>query len=312
MNKYVNAITLSLIFLIGTTSTAMAFKDKIIAIVNDQLITFQDLENYIRSTFMELSTRGYSEEQLNELMDDFQKNGLQKLIEDKLILSKANEMGIEIKKQLVDDKIKEIESKYPSEQLFIQSLVDHGATLTDLRDKILDQLKIKFILEYQVRSKILINPREVTDYYNQNLDQFKEEEKVTLESIFIQSNGDKQAAMDKAQEVLRQINAKEITFSQAAKEYSDAPAIGTVTKGTMKQDIEDVVFKLKEGDISPPISVDAGIYIFQCINKQPAQITSLEQAKERIYSYLFEVKFRERLTEWLDELKNKAYIEIKQ
>ena len=98
-------------------------------------------------------------------MRELETNGIAKLIEDKLILSKANQLSLVVRDKIVDDHLKDIKAKYPSEQVFLNSLVANGATITDLRNKLQDQMKIKYVIENQVRSKIFVNPQEVTQYY---------------------------------------------------------------------------------------------------------------------------------------------------
>ena len=80
----------------------------------------------------------------------------------------------------------------------------------------------------------------------------------------------------------------------------------------MLPELEDVVFNLKKDEISKPIEVDNGIYIFQLKNKFPAKTTALENVRNQIYNMIFQEKFQERLKDWLEKLRKKAYVEIKQ
>ena len=105
LSKWVNKLnqkTIKIIpFLICTFSLLLssplwAIEDGILAVVNDEVITHRDLQEYINATYVSLATQGYSQDKLDEVMQDMQKNGLTKLIEDKLILSRAKELGMTI------------------------------------------------------------------------------------------------------------------------------------------------------------------------------------------------------------------------
>ena len=105
-----------------------------------------------------------------------------------------------------------------------------GITTTELRKKIRDQLKIDFVVEEEIKSKIYVNPQEVTEFYQQNQDRFLKKEKFNLDSIFIDAKEDKQKAEIRAQEALKLIKQGE-DFSAVASQYSQAPSLGVVERG---------------------------------------------------------------------------------
>ena len=67
--------------------------DSIIAIVNDDVITLKDLRQYIASIVSQLRIENKSPEEIQQIMGDYEQKGLDKLIEDKLILAAANDKG---------------------------------------------------------------------------------------------------------------------------------------------------------------------------------------------------------------------------
>ena len=293
------------------TPKAFALDDAIIAIVNSEVITLRDLKDYIHNTYISLVAEGIGEDQLRSIMSDLQVNGINKLIEDKLILSKANELGLEIRDKIVDDRLAEIKKKYTSDEIFTDALIRNGATISDLRKKILEQFKIKYVIDDQVRSKIFVNPQEVTDFYERNLESYQKKERVNLDSIFITFKNDKDAARAKADEALKLIQEGK-DFTEIAKTYSESPSVGVMERGQLQPNIEEKIFKLKEGEISSAIEVPNGIYIFKLLKRFPTETAPLKEVKDGIYDLLFKKKFKDRFTKWLDKLKKNAYIEIKQ
>jgi parvulin-like peptidyl-prolyl isomerase len=250
------------------------------------------------------------DDQIQAYMKDMEVNGTNKLIEDKLILSAANNLGIEVREALVDERIAEMKTKYGSEQKLVDALIKNGATLTDLRNKILDQLKIKFIIDHEVKSKIYVNPQEVTNYYEQNKEQFSQEDSINLDSIFIAYGNDKKEALRKAVEVSKAI-AMKTNFNDLIIKYSQGPSVGIVKRGQLLPPVEEVVFNLKLNEISPLVGVENGIYVFKLIGEKPAKISSLEDVKSSIYDLLYKNKFKEQFLIWIEKLKSDAYIEIK-
>jgi len=312
MKNLTRIILIVFLTLFSFIPKSFALEDAIIAVVNDELITLKDLRDYVRSTYVGLVAEGMDDKQLKAIMADLEVNGINKLIEDKLILSKANEIGIIVRDHLIDERIAQIRKKYRSEMVFMDSLVQNGATLTDLRDKILDQLKIQFVIDHEIKSKIFVNPQEVTEFYENNKDNFQKPDRVNLDSIYIALNGSMEEARKQSQEVVSLL-AEGKSFKEVASQYSNTPAIGIVERGQTLPIIEETVFNLAEEEVSQAVEIEGtGIYIFKLIQRIPAEHASLEEVKDDISQILQKEKFKEKILAWLEQLKEDAYVEIKQ
>lgn len=311
--KKVLRVWLIMFVMIGSLApmNASAVEDAILAVVNDELITLKDLRDYVRGTYVALVAEGKKPEEIDKIMLDLEINGLNKLIEDKLLLSRANEMGLDVKDKLIEDKIDVIKQRYSSEQDFTQALIKNGATMTDLRKKVTEQLKIAFVIDHEVKKKIYVNPKEVTQYYEDNMTKFQDKEKIFVDSIFIPYNGDQDEAIKQANVALSLIKGGD-SFESVAKEYSQASSLGKVERGQLLPKIEKIVFHLDLNVPSDIVEVDNGAYIFLVTKKFSAQLASLNDVNDFITEYLFRQKFQNELLTWLASLKEDAYIEIKQ
>ena len=309
-------LILKIFFLFGlllSPTRLWAMEDTIVAIVNSDIVTLRDLHQYLNEKYWQLKTEGKSEKEIQAGMAELQSDGVNKLIDDKLVLSAATEKKIDVPEGLIDKRLTEIKSKYKSEDEFLQGLLTEGATITDLRDRIRDQLRMKFLIEQEVGAKIYVNPQEVTEYYKNHFDQFKKPERLELDSIYVRKGrapGTADATKEKITQAFDQIKGGQ-NFLEVAKKFSNTPSIGIIEKGKMLSSIEDAVFKLKEGDISDIIEVPEGFYIFKVNKKLPAEIASLEEMKHQISDDIFYDKYRVRLRKWIDKLRESAFIEIK-
>lgn len=308
--RFLRFIFISVIVLTSPLPSC-AVDDAIIAVVNDEVITLKDLRDYIRQTYVSLIAEGVEEQQLKAMMLELESDGINKLVEDRLILTRAKAIGIDVREKLIEQRLDEIKQRYPSEEVFLGALVKNGANITELRDKILDQLKIKFVVEHEVKSKIFVNPQEVTEFYEQNKDSFQKNERVNLESICITFLEDKEAARQRAKAALELIG-QGADFLEVAKQYSDTPSVGVVERGQLQPAIEEVVFNLRENEVSPLMEAGTGIYIFMLKGKIPSETAEIKEVKDQIYQFLFTKKFRDSFTQWLQRLRENAYIEIKQ
>jgi parvulin-like peptidyl-prolyl isomerase len=288
-----------------------ALEDTIVAVVNNDIITQRDLIDYYESAYFQLKSEGLSQSEIDETMAGLQKTGIKNLIEDRIMLSEANRIGLEVRRELIDKKLADIQKQYASEQDFLDALLQDGNSVTDLRNKITDQLKIKYLIEEEVKSKIFVNPQEVTDYYKANVESFKKPERMDLDSVYIPFDDAPADARAKAEQALAQLKEGK-DFAEVAKEFSKSASIGILAKGETLPEIENAVMSLNEGEISSIVEVKSGLYIFKVKKKLPAETSSIEEVKKRIYDFLFQKKYKQRYLDWLEKLKKNAYISIKQ
>lgn len=289
---------------------AFSMEDAIIAVVNDDLITLKDFKDYLNAVYIQLKTSGTPPKDMETIMKDMEMNGLERLIENKLLVSEANRIELTVNEEIIDDHIEEVRKQYPSEKEFIAGLIQNGLTISDLKKKLTDQMKANFIIDREVRSKIFINPQEVTAYYENHRAEFHEPERVNLDSIFIPWGDSKEEARRKANEAYEMLKEGE-DFRKVAQEYSKNSPLGVMVRGQMLPEIERQVFQLSVDTISPILEVGNGLYIFKLLGRSPARIAKLEDVKNRISEILSQLKFKEQLRAYLDKLKQSAYIEIK-
>ena len=304
---------LTAVFLIfpGLTPSALSVEDAIIAIVNDEVITIKDLKDYINAVYTQLKIEGrYSEEEIRGIMEKAEQDGINRLIDDRLILNAATEKGIEAKQTAINEKTAEFRSRYDSEQAFLTALAAEGLTVTDLQKRVADQLKSQFFVETEIRSTIKVNPQDVTDYYNAHIERFKKPERADLDSIFIPYNDDQAAAKETADRAYALLQSGS-AFPDVAKEFSKSPAVGMIARGQTKPDIEEKIFALSAGEFTPPMESDQGIFLFKLKQKLPEETPPLEEVKDFIAQNLFNEKLQKEMKTWLEKARDKAYIEIK-
>ena len=190
LGVFVTLVVTGLLMVIGAP-VAMAIDDGIVAIVDNEVITAKDFQDYMRGLYSQLKIEGRTDGEIREIMSEYEAKGVNQLIEDKLILAEANRQGMQIRSQSIDDRLGEITSRYPSSQEFIGEINKEGVTISDIRKKIEDQLKARYIVTRDVRDKIYVNPQDVTDYYTTHKDDFKKEARLYIQSIFVKSDSPK-------------------------------------------------------------------------------------------------------------------------
>jgi parvulin-like peptidyl-prolyl isomerase len=276
--------------------------DNIIAIVNDDIITKRDLEEFENFLRMQLSAELKGPE-LEKRIQTLKPDMLDKLIDDCLILQEAKKGKVKIDEGRVKDRIEEIKKRYGSDLSFQQSLSQEGLTQADLEQKIRDQMLMSGIIESQIRSKIRVNPTEVTDFYNQHPQNFILPQGREVTSI---GAPDGQTANDVYKRLLAGTEPAKLTgqFPITLNKITVRP------NGEIRKDIEEAVSNLSPGQIAGPIRINENFYLFRVDSIIPPKQETLSESQDNIYNYLFDKKFKEAITDWLKGLKESSHIKI--
>ncbi len=289
-------------YLLTTTYYPLFAQDKIVAIVNKDIITQKDLNDFINFMRVQLSTQ-YQGKQLESKIQSMKLDLLDKLIEDRLILQEAKKDNIGIDSDRIKAKINEIKKHYGSDTEFQNAIAKQGLVQADIEEKIREQTLMYAVIDREIRSKIIIKPVEVTDFYQGNIKKFIFPEQREFESVTVDNES-------KAFEVFDKLKSGQ-GLEEVANRYSLAiNKFSSLRDGQLRKDIEETVFKINVGQISAPVKIEESYYIFKLNNIIPPRQQNLSEVQEEIHAMLFNKKMQEALTKWLDELKRHSYIKI--
>ena len=279
-------------------------QDKIVAIVNNDVITQKDLDDFINFMRMQLAAE-YKGEELENKIQSMKSDLLDKLIEDRLILQEANKNNIKIDEDRVKVKINEIKKHYSSDSEFQSELSQRGLVQADIESKIREQLLMYNIIDLKIRSKIIIKPTEVTEFYQKNTEEFVLPEQREFEPITL---GEEKFA----KEIYNNLKNGQKLEDLIMRYSLSVNKVKAIKGEQLRKDIEDVVFKMKPGEVSEPIKIEDKYYLFKLDSIIPPSQQKLSEVQDRIYAFLFNKKMQEELIKWLDEIKAHSYIKILQ
>ncbi|MEK6568551.1 MAG: peptidyl-prolyl cis-trans isomerase [Candidatus Omnitrophota bacterium] len=278
--------------------------DRIIAVVNQDTITQSEADVYLSIISLQLS-RQYKGKELDERMKEEKEQLISKMVEDKIILQEAKRKGYQARLERVKERIGEMKAAFASETDFENSLKQKGLTVKDMEDKVADQMIMREVVEREVRDKIVVSPDEVTKFYEKNKSElFNLTETRTVETLYSEN----EVMLANLSEAVK----NGMDFQEAAKLYKSAYARDTISREQIRPELQESFSGLEALEISDPVKAGNGYYIFKIIEILPPKVQSLSEVHDRIYSYLSEEKFAVAMLEWIEDLKEKSYIQIKQ
>ncbi len=308
-------IGLSILFTLNTANAKIV--DRIVAQVNNEIITLSELKRVVDEYRKQLESR-YSGKQLEQALQKAEEQALDNLITEKLLYQKAVELGFNanINVQIsayLQQIMKENNLKDTSE--LEQALAQQGITLVDFRERIRRDMLTNDLIDAFVRSRITLLTPEIEKYYKDNAAQFTTPEEVTLSEIMIESEGSMAAAESRANDIYRRLQQGE-SFSELASQYSKGPTaskggnIGTYLLSKLNPDTVKAIANLKEGDVSSPQKLSNGYVVYYINSRKLPALSPLEEVKDQIREQLYMKKFTPEYERYIARLKEEAYIQI--
>jgi peptidyl-prolyl cis-trans isomerase SurA len=293
--------------------------NRVVAVVNNDVITLYELNIRIKEM-----TGSAPEElmQKNETMfRDAQRKILELLIDEKIAQAKIKELGIKVADRQVDNFLEKMkrDNQWTQEDL-VAGLEKEGLSYEKYRERVRRDIERAQLIEYEVRSKIIIRDEVIQKYYEDHRGTFGVAEKVQLAGIFLmrknmKSEEEMRELYKKAQDLSAKLKAG-ADFSQMAANYSEGPGanqggdLGQFTVDHLEAGLKSVVEALPEGGISDPLVRPNGIQIIKVVKKQTGKIRSLEEMKEAIYGILYQEEVNRRYQAWIKELRDSAYTRV--
>jgi parvulin-like peptidyl-prolyl isomerase len=288
------------VVLLAASGAARA-QDRIVAVVNNEVITQKDLEGFTTFTRMQLSQK-LEGQALEDKLNEMKKDLLQRLIEDRLILQEARKSGVKIDELRVKAKMSEVKKRYDTDREFNEALMQQGLSASDVESRIRDQMMMYSLIDRKIREKIQITPAEITAYYEQHKQEMVPPEQRDVVSVSADSEKGAQelcAALKQGKEIEALAAEKNVKVNS----FSTHP-------GELKKEVNDAVFGLTAGAVSEPVNVNGAFYVFKLKEIIPSKVPPLSEVQEDVSQIIFEKKMQEDIAAWLDGVKKTAYIKI--
>jgi peptidyl-prolyl cis-trans isomerase SurA len=294
--------------------------DRIVARVNDDIITLSELQEEGLPLFERLRAN-YTGEELESQVQRAEREFLEQLILRRLQLQYASQIGISASDNDLNAALKDVLTRNNLTQEQLTALLSReGLTLQDYKDRLREQIILARLMNQAVRSRVSVDASEVEAYYKAHQDEFNQPAHARVRHIFFRvepgtASPQLEAAHERASRVLQEArNGGQ--FADLARRYSeDATAanggdLGVIRRGQALPEFEEVIFTMREGDISEVIRTPNGLHIVKIEAFSKGSEQPFREIKAEIERRLLQEKMEQRFQDWTNELKDKAFIEI--
>ena len=296
--------------------------DQIVAKVNGDIVSQDEMQRMIRERSQELKAQGASGVQLQHAVEELEKNLLRDRIDQLLLVQKGKELNINVDSEI---------SKYMASLRRQSGLTDEekfrdyvrqqaGMSYEDFQAEAKNSALTREVISSEVGRHIHIADKEIEDYYNAHQKDFIRDEKVYLSEILISTQGKDAAAIAAAEKKANQLAddaTKGQRFPDLARDNSDAAtakdggSLGGYKKDDLGKDIIAAVWNLPKGAVTKPMKLATGFEIFKVDDHTKQGLAPLPDVKPEIESVLYGPRMQPKVREYLTSLRLQAFLQVK-
>lgn len=328
MNICIRALLIPVLFLLTAGASSADIVDRVVAVVNDEVITLSEVNEEGKAMLQRMAETAPPDE-LADALRQVRQTVIEKLIEKKIMLQEAAKANITVSDDEVDAAFKRIlERNATTSDQFRNQLAQMGMTEAQFRENLRDQVLSSKLVNYEIRSKLIISEDRIIDYYDTHYTERVSEGGFYLLQIgisFAEEEGGtadpavrRQKALARAEEIRSRALAGD-DFRELARKYSELPSavdggdIGVLNKEDMSPSMLEAIMRTKPGEITDIIETPSGVQFFKVLSSQEGQIITrvpFESVKDEIYDILYQQEVEAYFDEWLSRKKSQAYIKI--
>jgi peptidyl-prolyl cis-trans isomerase SurA len=305
----------------GLISPGEAVVDRIVAVVNQEIITLSEVQKRSHLLQEEILTEDRLERR-QRVQEVFRKV-LERLIDEKLIDQEAKKSGIKVPSREIEGAIEEMKRRNALDQEnFEKLLAAEGLTVESLKKEIEKQLLRTKVINWAVKVEPKAGEKELRDFYQDHIDRYRINESYRISHIFFLIPKD--ASLEQSREirkkslkVLERIRGGE-DFGEMALLYSEDPSsrkdrgdMGYFKKGELLPALEREAVHLRVGEVSGLIRTDVGYHIIKLLDRKGGESLPFEEVKEKVRADHYNREMEKAFQQFLSKLKEKSVIQIK-
>jgi peptidyl-prolyl cis-trans isomerase SurA len=260
---------------LGTTPPRVVQVDRIVAVVNDEVITQNDLNERVNLVVKQIQKQGGQLPSADILTHQI----LERMINDLVQVQVAKESGIKVDDATLDRTIERIaaENNLPLPQ-FRAALERDGIKFPRFREDIRNEIMLARLREKEVENSVVVTDAEVETELAREEHEASGDSEFNLAHILVlvpaQATPDQiEQRRRKAVQALSDLR-RGVNFAQVAATYSDAPdalqggALGWRSSARLPSNFLQTLERLQPGEVSDVLRSPNGFHIVKLIDKR--------------------------------------------
>jgi peptidyl-prolyl cis-trans isomerase SurA len=300
---------------------AAVLVDRIVAVVNDEIIRLAELNEQFSPIEQKIRSEGHLPGKEEELIYQKRMEVLNDMIDEKLADQQISEAGIMVGQSEIDHAVEQIKAVnlYTDEELR-QALALSGMDMERYREEIRKQILRNKLVNLKVTSSIIITQSDIDAYMDAHPEIYGPRKQYQLRNIMMSRDTgadaqNRQSVYERMNAVLELLEAGQL-FAEVAERYSEGRnaveggLLGSFTLNDLEDNIADALSQLEPGQFTPVIETGYGYQIFYVEEIIDASPKTADESTSEIRRKLYEQQVNERFQSWVEKLRQDAHIKI--
>lgn len=295
--------------------------DRILVVVDDRIITQSALEEAFAPIAERIETSGYSSEEKTVILERYRSETLKQLVDQTITDIAVERADIKVSDQEIEDAVNQTRMNYNlSPEEFEEALAREGLTLDLYKQQVRNQMLRSRLVNYEIRSKIVVTDEDVAAFYKNNPDRYLMQRRYHLARIFLpfapgMTDTQQDAENRKMENILKRLQAGE-SFEVVADQENPASLagnggeLGWFDEKSLSPAIARVLAPLGPGAVSGVLQSSQGLQIFKVLEVAAHTQKPLEEVADEISEELYTTEVNRKLEQWLTDLREKVHIRV--
>lgn len=295
--------------------------DRIVAVVNEDIITQYDIEQVMRPMLQNLRSQGLSPDRERQAIARMRGDVINNLIDAKITEQEVKRYKIAVTDDEVESYTRQFkERRSLSDESFRAMLAQEGLTPEEYRKEIRLQLQRTRLVNREVRSKVVITQDDIKKYYEKNAQKYGGSTQYYLWNLFVKlPPGSASADRAAARELLAQAAAElsgDRAFEDLARAHSrgekgiEGADLGWFRIDELTPQLRQAVRGMKAGEHSAVVESDFGYQIVYVQRIEVAAGKPLSQVEAEIQDILYRETVDSRFAAWIADLRKRSHIKV--
>jgi peptidyl-prolyl cis-trans isomerase SurA len=301
----------------GVAAQQTQIVDRVVAIVNSDIITLYDLNRAFKPYEENIKALGYPPDKEQATLFQVRNDILNQLIDSQLADQKIKRDQISVSQNEIDATIERMkETRSITDEQMREGLAAQGLTIEEYRKEIEAQILRTKLVNREVKSKIVITKEDIKAYFDSHPEEYASDKKYYLWNIFIKASGSDKTEAFRLMKGVESRLKQGSPFESLVKEFNESSSavqgtdLGLYRRDELSEELRAVVGGLKTGEFSSILDTNFGYQIIYVGNIETSDAKSLETVEAEIQQKLYDEFVNNRYQDWLEDLRARSHIRI--
>jgi parvulin-like peptidyl-prolyl isomerase len=294
--------------------------NKVVLRINDQIATLYDYQQRRQDFLRDLTRREMAADERGRVISQAPEMVFKDMYQDLLLESRAHQLAIEISDSQITAAVMQMRQNFgiKTDEDFQQALQQSGIVEAQLREQLRGQLRVREVMEREVRSRVKVDEEALRRYYRKNVEQFRVPEQFHLKEVVVLDEGGLPSPEERraVASQIRQAVTGGKPLAEASAEYQKKGVtsaeidLGWVSPGDLDPALQTAAWKLKPGEVSEPVTGRGGLHLLLAAEHRDARIPPFSEVSSVIQSREQDRVYNLEVAKYMVELEQKSLIVV--